>query len=406
MSAFLPSQSLTPAQVGIYNNSMMNMRNQMAGAPAGPAVPLGVMGGLGVTFGGPMPQVQMPQLAFGGAFARGGIAPPGMMSLVGENGPEMIVPSGPTAVIPMQPSLGKAAPYANPADQITGRYAPGSLAGQPTRRTGGMTPARRMAQAERQLVSRGDLVGAAGMASRRQWAERFGDGSAPAMPAMGGMPMMAPLSPPAPDGKLVPGRSAGSLVFQRNAPPVIDGPMTPMPSTSMQPMPMEAPMQEPEMPNPMLMDPLGNFPNQPANAPAGFYDEQRRAQTESFPGLGLPPAGLYKEAPPAAGLMDLPGTDYGMVMKQGQPTGSVVPKSQPKPAAQAAAAKIPEGIQYEKDEMGRIVGGVYPTYNEAGKLVMRRIDLDGDGVVTPKEQAAAEAAARTTSGGFRVSLVK
>jgi hypothetical protein len=40
-------------------------------------------------------------LEFGGAFANGGIAPGGKVSLVGERGPEFIVPTGPTAVVPL-----------------------------------------------------------------------------------------------------------------------------------------------------------------------------------------------------------------------------------------------------------------------------------------------------------------
>lgn len=40
-------------------------------------------------------------LPFGGAFARGGIAPAGKVSLVGEDSAELIIPTGPTAVIPL-----------------------------------------------------------------------------------------------------------------------------------------------------------------------------------------------------------------------------------------------------------------------------------------------------------------
>lgn len=59
-------------------------------------------------------------IPFGGAFAQGGIAPAGRASLVGENGPEMIVPMGPTAVLPI-----KAAPPNVP----TGMLVPSSSGG-------------------------------------------------------------------------------------------------------------------------------------------------------------------------------------------------------------------------------------------------------------------------------------
>jgi hypothetical protein len=50
--------------------------------------------GLGRPLGAPMP--------FGGFFAEGGVAPADAASIVGENGPEIIVPQAPTTVIPIQ----------------------------------------------------------------------------------------------------------------------------------------------------------------------------------------------------------------------------------------------------------------------------------------------------------------
>lgn len=50
--------------------------------------------GLGRPLGAPLP--------FGGFFAEGGVAPAGAASIVGENGPEIIVPQAPTTVIPIQ----------------------------------------------------------------------------------------------------------------------------------------------------------------------------------------------------------------------------------------------------------------------------------------------------------------
>jgi len=180
--------------------------------------------------------------------------------------------------------------------------------------------------------------------------------------------------------------------------------------------------------NPFQLDPLGNFVNPSAGmVPSGFnaMNDQLARNPALFPGLPPPPPGLYgAEAPPAAGIMPLPGSDYGMVMKQGQPVGSTVPLKQPDAPLppgmvpteanrggvtyrpkQTDTAKIPEGIQYEKDAMGRIVGGVYPAYNDQGKLVMRRIDMDGDGKVSPAELSAAQTAGQTP-GGVKFSRVK
>lgn len=119
---------------------------------------------------------------------------------------------------------------------------------------------------------------------------------------------------------------------------------------------------------------------------------------------GTAPAGMFAMGAPVVGAVPIPGTDQMQPFQMGQPKGTPVPKAQPlKPAE---APKIPEGIQYEKDALGRIIGGVYPTYNDQGKLVMRRIDLDGDGVVSPQEQAAAMQAAGQTPGGVKFSRVQ
>ena len=96
--------------------------------------------------------------------------------------------------------------------------------------------------------------------------------------------------------------------------------------------------------------------------------------------------------------LPIPGTDLVLPIIGGMPKGTPVARSQP---PKPEAPKIPDGIQWEKDAMGKIIGGVYPTYNDQGKLVMRRIDLDGDGVVSPAEQAAAQSAAATQGKSAR-----
>lgn len=317
-------------------------------------------------------------LPFGGAYARGGIAPAGAVSMVGEQGPELIVPTGPTQVIPL--SQRGTRPIGRSAND------PMRIAEQ-QRRMGNPDMLLRMAMLDR----------------------RFGNDPRPA-PAMSA-PMPMPMLPPQPKGRWVAGRSAGSQVFVPDAPPAMSS--TPaLPAASAAPaLPLAetAPAPSPAKPvNPFLMDPLGNFVNpQAAMVPNGFnaMNERLASDPAGFPGLPMPPPGLYgKEAAPLVSSMPIPGTDSVMPMVMGQPKGTALAKTAPPKPAEAP--KIPEGIQYEKDALGKIIGGVYPTYNEQGRLVMRRIDLDGDGVVTPQEQAAAQAAAGTTTGGFKFSLVQ
>jgi hypothetical protein len=392
-------------------------------SPGGATMPMG--GESAAMFGG---------LPFGGFRATGGPVMPGRGYIVGERGPEMFVPAAPGMVLPNAAGNNGSriaqSPMNRPYAEMPGSS--GSLAGRAVRKIGRSAndPQRATEMAARQMRSRGDLAGAANLLQRGALFDaRMGGGMAPsAMPS----PAPAPLPPMSPGGKLVPGRSAGSMVWQPDAPPVIDVPAAPTsPPMGRAPMappalPPPAPAEEPV--NPFQLDPLGNFVNPSAGmVPSGFnaMNDQLARNPALFPGLPPPPPGLYgAEAPPAAGIMPLPGSDYGMVMKQGQPVGSTVPLKQPDAPLppgmvpteanrggvtyrpkQTDTAKIPEGIQYEKDAMGRIVGGVYPAYNDQGKLVMRRIDMDGDGKVSPAELSAAQTAGQTP-GGVKFSRVK
>jgi hypothetical protein len=364
-------------------------------------------------------------LPFGGFRAKGGPVVPGRAYVVGENGPEMIVPTSPGMVLPNATRTGSRigqSPMNRPYAEMPGGS--GSLANRPARPVGRSIndPQRATEMAARQLRSRGDLPGAA----------RLLQNGALLNDRLGGLPPLPPMVPAAPaplpalpSGKLVPGRSAGSMVWQP------DQPMTPptqdatsgQPGRS-QPVPMgDSPIQPAQPPteepvNPFAMTPLGNYVNPTAGmVPSGFnaMNDQLARNPGMFPGLPPPPPGLYgPEAPPLAGVMRLPGTDYGMVMKKGEPVGSTLRMAKPDAplppgmvptkanrggitysGKQSDTTKIPEGIQYEKDAMGRIIGGVYPAYNDGGKLVMRRIDMDGNGVVSPAELSAAQAAGQT-----------
>lgn len=235
--------------------------------------------------------------------------------------------------------------------------------------------------------------------------------------------MPAPMAPPVPGGKLVPGRSAGSMVWQADAPPSLPAPGDLMPNLAPAPQRLPLPpdtapppMPMPEPLNPLQFDPLGNYVNPQPMTPPGF-GAMNNALARG-PGLPQPPPGLYgAEAPPPVDVARLPGTDYVAPIFNGKMKAQTLPMKQPDAPLPPGmvpteanrggityrpkpmdTAKIPEGIQYEKDDMGRIVGGVYPAYNDQGKLVMRRIDMDGNGVVSPAELSAAQAAGQTPDG--------
>lgn len=75
----------------------------------------------------------------------------------------------------------------------------------------------------------------------------------------------------------------------------------------------------------------------------------------------------------------------GMVPKQAQRDGIMYG-----PADQVDKPQLPDGIQYEKDLNGKIVSAVYPTWNPDSKSwTLARMDLNGDGVVSESEKAAA-----------------
>jgi hypothetical protein len=109
----------------------------------------------------------------------------------------------------------------------------------------------------------------------------------------------------------------------------------------------------------------------------GFVPMVRRADgTMSMAGSFMPAKPV--EAPLPAGLV---------------PTGAIRGGVQYGPAETAQTGKAP-AFTYEKDPNGRITGAVYPVQDpQTGQWRLQRADLNGDGVISPTEAAAASAAA-------------
>lgn len=114
----------------------------------------------------------------------------------------------------------------------------------------------------------------------------------------------------------------------------------------------------------------------------------------------------------------IPGTDY-VIPFAGAKAMSTIPVTKPEapipeglvaqgalrdgvqygPAKAAADAKAPS-FTYEKDPngSGKIIGAVYPEQDpQTGKWVLRRADLNGDGVVDPQEKLRAYEAAKAAA---------
>jgi len=449
--------SNTVAGVGLPTMSNPNAPGFMAGGVpglvAGGAIEAPFGGFLGGTPSAGEPAVRGNRMAgrargreagmgvpFGGYRRRGGPVSPGVAYIGGEDGPELFVPRVPGYIVPND-SLSMRAPKAasraggalsdrGPAGVQSG---PLSLRG-PVPMGGGMTPQRRMKIAERRLASQGDVVGAARMATSRLWAENLSGGGAPPRLMPGGPQpaapvLMQPMPPPMPTGTDEDG-------FQL--------PLTPQGASARAPLPM--PLPEPELqPPPMGSggNPLGLIPAGAPNVPAGFgaMTQRQAFDPNSFPGVPLPPPGLYQEAPgykvteaggmnilegpdgkfrgftkadapPMPGWMNQPGTNLLMPTVGGQPNPALpifqaTPRDPLPPGA--AGPQRPGAIitpvkkssdqempKFERDtDSGKMF---YIQPNERGGFTRKWVDEDGDGVVSPSEAAAAQAAGQTKSG--------
>ncbi len=276
-----------------------------------------------------------------------------------------------------------------------------------------MDASRRFGQLSRQQMREGDLAGSAqalGM-SERLAAGGFMpmSGRLPMMPRDAGMPMGQPMGPVGsgqspvsgapmplpmtPSGKLVPGRSGGSMVWQETPrpmmPPTLDAMSGQPVSARNAPMPAPMPMTppEPEPVNPFAMTPLGTYVDPTAAmVPNGFgaMNEFNAAR-----GMPLPPPGLYgPEAPPMLSSAPIPGTDQVMPMVMGQPKGTPVSRSQPKPQAEWQAPKMyDETIPEVRDGQGNVKSPArtrqyyfVPDPKTGKPMKEYALDANGDGV--------------------------
>jgi hypothetical protein len=370
----------------------------------------------------PGSRMGMPRLPFGGFRANGGPVRPGMAYVVGERGPELMVPSVPGTIVPNGGSRVAQSPMNRPYAELAGGA--GSLANRGVRQIGRSIndPQRAAEIAMRRLRQNGDVVGAARLAQTNAF---FQDRMGRSMPMMA-PPMMMPR--------------------ERQAPVLDAGTGMPVPP------PMEVPM--PDLP-------ANASPMEPAPPPLSF----EQAFQQSPLGLSGPPpmstamqvpfdtppemmgklnqgafAGVYGRAPAPVATMPIPGTDYVTPIFNGKPSSQTLPvkpsgttgyapvqgvpglmvptgpgadklppmqqtpnpgwsvTGQPKTRMEpmgGATPKAPSGIQYTYDADGNVTGGFYPRFNPAtGRFVISKLDLDGDGVPDAQQGGAGAGAAQ------------
>lgn len=311
-------------------------------------------------------------------------------------GPGTTLPPQTTPAAPAQsasmPMMGPAnnsriaqSPSNRPYAELAGGT--GSLANRGTRPIGRSAndPGRMNEMAMRRLRSQGDIVGAARLANSNAWLDaRLGG---PAMRAPQPMPMMMPPQPSANRAPMpMPGTPGQSLPAPEMTMP--DAGATADAAAPAAPPPMDAPPMSFEQAfnqSPLAgagLPPM-NQAMPPMQVPAGTFAQMPGLNQGAF-------KGAYVEAPPLVGSAPIPGTDQMQPFVMGQPKGAPVNRTQPPKPAEPT--KVPDGIQYEKDALGNITGGKYPAWDEARQTwVIRSIDLDGNGVVSPQERAAANA---------------
>jgi hypothetical protein len=343
-----------------------------------------------------------PLPSFGGFRARGGPVMPGQAYVVGERGMEMFVPQQPGVIVPNQAMRSPMAATDSPMNRNYG----GGLADRaatPVGRSG--YDLNRIAQPTFRQTRDPNMM--MSMDYRNLMRERM---QAPqGMPAPQAMPMPAPQMP---SGRLVPGRSMGSQVWQPDAPmqPDMPAPSMPdqragmpalpsMPQGSAPPnfnapafqMPMLPPALTPQggldITQPLPASTLGGgagVPLPPAfeTQTIGGFDVLKQNTPEGMKYLGM------KSAPPQIlstnALRMLNEHNQKNPDKPLMHTGQFEPNGQPI----LAPAKMDKGsaprVTYTKDTLGNITGGVEQRFNpQTGNWEhhsIKIIDANGDGI--------------------------
>ena len=364
---------------------------------------------------------KQPPIPFGGFRANGGPVRPGMAYVVGERGPELMVPSAPGMIVPNGGSRVAQSPMNRPYAELVGGT--GSLANRGVRQIGRSIndPQRAAEIAMRRLRQSGDVVGAARLAqSNAFFQDRMGRS----------MPMMAPpMMPMAARERLAPLLDANTGMPV----PSMDEPMPDLPANAA---PMEPAPPPLSFEQAFQQSPLGNSGPPPLSTAMQVpFDTPPEMMAKLNAGSF---AGVYGRAPAPVATMPIPGTDYVTPIFNGKPSSQTLPvkpsgttgyapvqgvpglmvptgpgadklppmqqtpnpgwsvTGQPKTRMEpmgGATPKAPSGIQYTYDAAGNVTGGVYPRYNPAtGRFVISKLDLDGDGVPDVQQGGAGAAA--------------
>lgn len=373
----------------------------------------------------PMPgsRMGMPRLPFGGFRANGGPVRPGMAYVVGERGPELMVPSAPGMIVPNGGSRVAQSPMNRPYAELVGGT--GSLANRGVRQIGRSIndPQRAAEIAMRRLRQSGDVVGAARLAqSNAFFQDRMGRS----------MPMMAPpMMPMAARERLAPLLDANTGMPV----PSMDEPMPDLPANAA---PMEPAPPPLSFEQAFQQSPLGNSGPPPLSTAMQVpFDTPPEMMAKLNAGSF---AGVYGRGPAPYEAMPIPGTGLMGILRDGKTLGQVVSNDTPKPTGYnpvqgvpglmvptgpgadklppmqqtpnpgwsvtgqpktrmepmgGATPKAPSGIQYTYDAAGNVMGGFYPRFNPAtGRFVISKLDMDGDGVPDAQQGGAGAGAAK------------
>jgi hypothetical protein len=361
-------------------------------------------------FGGPSP---LP--SFGGFRAEGGPVAPGQAYVVGERGPEVIVPQMPGMVMPNQSAIRQSPMNRGYGSGLAGRAATASGRS--------MYDLNRIAQQQYRQTKNPQML--MSMDYRNLMRERM---QAPSIPNPQAAPMPAPQMP---GGRLVPGRSAGSMVWQPDAAPEM---------RDVTPPAMPEPMQRNAPPQLMPPEPQSNAPSftlpmlPPALTPQGGLDITQPLPASTLGGgAGTPPPPAFetqtiggfdvlkqntpegmkylgmKSAPPQIlstnALRMLNEHNQKNPDKQLMHTGQFEPNGQPI----LAPAKMDKGsaprVTYTKDTLGNITGGVEQRFNpQTGNWEhhsIKIIDVNGDGIPDNQQGTGAKA-----GGAYFDNLIK